>query len=145
MGDALATRGEVAGLRTALETQASELNQYRRDAQDREERFYAALQRETLARQKAEFELIKKMNHRTRLEVAIVGAIAVFGGVLAQTFSAHSYAQATLKVEETNRLARAAELEQLKAHDDLVIKRTLDERDARDVREGVVILRTGEK
>lgn len=110
-----------------------EVGQFRRDAEAREERMFEALRRETLARQKLAEDFQKKLNTRRRIEGAALAAMVTLVVGLSQVFSSHSYAQAQVQVHEMNRLDRTEELAQLKAHDDLVIKRTLDEREKRDI------------
>jgi uncharacterized phage infection (PIP) family protein YhgE len=129
--DALATKSDLSSLRIAVDTQARELNNYRREAQDREERLFEALTREQQARQELSDVFTKKMNTRRRFEAAALAAAVTLIVGLSQVFSSHSYAQAQVQVHEMNRQDRTEELGQLKAHDELVIKKALDERDAR--------------
>jgi hypothetical protein len=137
--NALATQDDVRQLRLAVDTQARELNNYRRDAQDREERLFAALAREQKARQDLSDTFARKMNTRRRFEAgALAAAVTLIVG-LSTVFSSHSYAQAQVQLSERNRQERLSELEQLKAHDELVIKLTLDEWQKRLEPAGLVV------
>lgn len=76
-------------------------------------------------------QLSKDLAKRTVLSAAVITALGVVVVAIIQAVSNHSFAQAREQVREMNRQDRAAELQQLYAHDDLLIKRQNDELEKR--------------
>lgn len=142
MNSPLATQAEVQSVRTGLDTLSREVNNYRRESKDREERWLIKLAEEQAARAEDRKEFDLRLNRRTRLEVAILGSATTILVVLLNAFSSHSYARAMLQVDEKTRHDRELELEQLKAHDELLIKKTSDDIERRIQALGFVVQRS---
>jgi hypothetical protein len=75
---------------------------------------------------------------RTRLWVAGITALGVVLVGSITTLGDHSYAKAVIKMQETTRVELTAAASAQLAHDELLMKRILDERDTRT---GVLIVR----
>lgn len=72
-------------------------------------------------------QLSKDLAKRTLLSAAAITALGVVVVAIIQAVSNHSFAQAREQVREMNRQDRSVELQQLAAHDELLIKRQSDE------------------
>lgn len=142
MSSPLATQAEVQSVRTGMDTLAREVNNYRRESREREERWILKLAEQQAQHADDRKEADRRMNRRTRIELATIGSATTILVVLLNTFSAHSYARAMIQVEEKTRLEREKELEQLKAHDELIIKKTSDDLERRIQSLGFVVQRS---
>jgi hypothetical protein len=139
MSSPLATREDVAHLggqfQTAMGTLARELFAELGKTRDDE-----------IDRWRAHLEVVnerwqrhaRSLAIRTRLWVAGITAMGVVLVGSLTTFGDHNYAKAVVKMQETTRVELAAAASAQIAHDELLIKKTLDERDARA---GVLIVR----
>lgn len=76
-------------------------------------------------------QLSRDLAKRTLLSAAAITALGVVVVAIIQAVSNHSFAQAREQVREMNRQDRAVELQQLSAHDELLIKRQNDELEKR--------------
>jgi hypothetical protein len=71
--------------------------------------------------------LTRQLNRRTVLSSAAITSLGIIIVAIIQTIDNHSFAVAREKVREMNRQDRLEELQALKNHDDIVIRRTSDE------------------
>lgn len=131
MNDSLATKGDLTNLRTHVAEQLSlvtrELSEHRRQLQDNDERHKAErADSEEKWRLSAQSTAVK-----TRLWVAGMTATGIVLVAIIQVVSNHSYVAAREQMREVNRLDRIANEPKQAAHDELLIKRVLDERDRR--------------
>lgn len=131
MTDALATKRDVEQLResfaTEIGTLARELSEHRRQLFDIE----CAHQDARADSDKQWQQVTASTAMRTRLWAAAFGAASVVIVAVIQTLSNHSYAVAREQMAEVTRLQLVESRKLQSAHDELLIKRTLDERDRR--------------
>lgn len=76
-------------------------------------------------------QLSRDLAKRTLLSAAAITALGVVVVAIIQAVSNHSFAQAREQVREMNRQDRTVELQQLSAHDELLLKRQNDELEKR--------------
>lgn len=131
MSDLLATNRDVQQLResftTEIGTLTRELTEHRRQLKDNEYEHAAARK----ASDERWQQVTESTAMRTRLWAAAFGAASVVIVAVIQTLSNHSYAVAREQMAEVTRLQLVESQKLQSAHDELLIKRTLDERDRR--------------
>lgn len=131
MTDSLATKRDLEVLREAVTTELGtltrELSEHRKQLQDNEFERSAARKASELRWQQA----TTSTANRTRLWAAAFGASSVVLVTIINAVSNHSYAVASSQMAEVTRIQLVKQQESQLAHDELLIKRTLDERDRR--------------
>jgi Skp family chaperone for outer membrane proteins len=131
MTDSLATKNDLEQIRkcfsSELGTLTRELSEHRKQLQDND--FEHAAARKSSDERWQQVTASTAM--RTRLWAAAFAAASVVIVAVIQTLSNHSYAVAREQMREVTRVQLVKEHELQMAHDELLIKRTLDERDRR--------------
>jgi hypothetical protein len=131
MNDSLATKSDLANLRGQFAEQLGlvtrELTEHRRQLQDNEEAHKA----ERAASDEKWRIAAQATAVKTRLWVAAMTTAGLILVAIIQVVSNHSFAAACEQMREVNRQDRIRNEPAQTAHDELLVKRVLDERDRR--------------